>query len=713
MIKVESGRMVPLAEPFPNLAPGLPGESGFQDEESNTAAWVSQCIETSGLSLDPGLDFESLFGSLASGNFPVNADLMDVDSSGQSKIESTTLSDAVESPAQPVTPISVPASPASSDSSYHQSTNPVPRHKRPSHKRAELKRRDKIKNRLDDLKAEVPSIADKGKMSESAILIKAAEYAKRLKGDCERFTTEAANLRQEIESLSTKIHTFQEHLPAAGLKPEGSEEQALSLDQLCDSYVVRRTKESWKFYLFSFFMKPLFKSYKEETTPSNLNTFMSSVVNWTRDSLGLSALRPQSLEIMREICKETDIMSHPETLPQQALASVGKTASSAQPAMEASRPTAHPVPVQPPVSASFAAPTSLSRPSAVSRRESSTSRRSAQTSRPVRDRSPKVRTVSPRNLLPAAPRPVPSGSALSASPPKHFTPVKPKQVPSHQPLASLSPTLARNIAPKPSQQSVAGISVGPTPTNIFTMVTRPAATQQSAAGFSVGPAPTNIFTMATRPAASQQSVAGISVGPAPANIFTMATRPAANQQSVAGISVSPAPTNIFTMATRPAATQQTVGATDSCHVDDITQLAASVGETSIRHGRPTATIAPNMFMGAGSLDTQVAQFTIGGIAGTNFHIYDFDITDIPLPELPDSVLPSPQPCFTTASPFAGLTTIEAFPHCLGSSAPIVAQSTSSVLTLCHSTAAVQSTTATTATSGAGTIANPSTSSGWS
>jgi hypothetical protein len=51
-------------------------------------------------------------------------------------------------------------------------SNPVPRHKRPSHKRAEIKRRDKIKTSLDDIKEYVPSLRDKGKLSESAILIK-------------------------------------------------------------------------------------------------------------------------------------------------------------------------------------------------------------------------------------------------------------------------------------------------------------------------------------------------------------------------------------------------------------------------------------------------------------------------------------------------------------------------------------------------------------
>ena len=42
---------------------------------------------------------------------------------------------------------------------------------------------------------------------------------------------------------------------------------------------------------FSFFMKPMFESYKKEAATDNLDTFMSSVTNWTKETLGLSNLR--------------------------------------------------------------------------------------------------------------------------------------------------------------------------------------------------------------------------------------------------------------------------------------------------------------------------------------------------------------------------------------------------------------------------------------
>lgn len=103
----------------------------LEDEDSSTANWVNQCIQ-SGFTFDDGLDLESLISSLSSGK---------VDGSNFMDGEPV---DEPERPSQPATPLS-PVSPASSDSSYHRSANPVPRHKRPSHKRAELKRRDKIK----------------------------------------------------------------------------------------------------------------------------------------------------------------------------------------------------------------------------------------------------------------------------------------------------------------------------------------------------------------------------------------------------------------------------------------------------------------------------------------------------------------------------------------------------------------------------------------
>lgn len=119
-------------------------------------SWVDQCLE-SGFTEQADWQLETLFGvpiPLASG------------AAEEMKMGEATETECAAVRAGP----SVPASPESSDSGIHQQNNPIPRHKRPSHKRAELKRRDKIKTELDALKAQVPSMANKGRMSECAIL---------------------------------------------------------------------------------------------------------------------------------------------------------------------------------------------------------------------------------------------------------------------------------------------------------------------------------------------------------------------------------------------------------------------------------------------------------------------------------------------------------------------------------------------------------------
>lgn len=141
----------------PLLLPALGEEADLCG--TKFSEWLSSCVQE-------GLDFEDLLTSINTDFFPPT-DLQ------HSQGHDVSLQE--REPSLPVTCdlSSSPASPATSDSSGHTTAAAVPRHKRPSHKRAELKRRDKIKTRLDDLKAQVPSIADRGKMSESAILAKA------------------------------------------------------------------------------------------------------------------------------------------------------------------------------------------------------------------------------------------------------------------------------------------------------------------------------------------------------------------------------------------------------------------------------------------------------------------------------------------------------------------------------------------------------------
>lgn len=103
------------------------GGASLSDSWFNTTAYGS-------------ISFDDLMASLSGDIISSESDnLLDADGS------------FAEGGATPI-PFTSPESPASSSSSDSGSdrrqSNPIPRHKRPSHKRAELKRRDKIKVNL-------------------------------------------------------------------------------------------------------------------------------------------------------------------------------------------------------------------------------------------------------------------------------------------------------------------------------------------------------------------------------------------------------------------------------------------------------------------------------------------------------------------------------------------------------------------------------------
>ncbi|CAL1539704.1 unnamed protein product [Lymnaea stagnalis] len=191
--------------------------------------------------------------------------------------------------------------------------NPVPRHKRPSHKRAEIKRRDKIKTCLDDIKVYVPSLRDKGKLSESAILAKAAEYIHHLKDGHTERGNKASELRREIECLSTEIHSFQENLPAAGLKEEPN--ITTSLDDLYQIWRTECSQRSTKFFIFSSITSKLFESFKEVVgSATTLSALTAKAQEWQMKYLALPVLRKHILGGMLELSRQNSIVMSSDKL---------------------------------------------------------------------------------------------------------------------------------------------------------------------------------------------------------------------------------------------------------------------------------------------------------------------------------------------------------------------------------------------------------------
>ncbi|RUS85064.1 hypothetical protein EGW08_007158 [Elysia chlorotica] len=197
----------------------------------------------------------------------------------------------------------------------------LPRHKRPSHKRAEVKRRDKIKGCLEDMKDAVPSLHNKGKLSESAILIKASEYIHHLKDGHMDRGKQSADLRREIECLSKEIHSFQENLPAAGLKEES--ESNVTLDDLYQAWLLKQSQNSTKFCVFSAITSKMWESFKEVVGPVlSCDELCNKAQEWQTNSLSLPVLRKEILAGLLQLSRQNSMAMTSDPLKLEAGTSV-------------------------------------------------------------------------------------------------------------------------------------------------------------------------------------------------------------------------------------------------------------------------------------------------------------------------------------------------------------------------------------------------------
>ncbi|XP_041354675.1 carbohydrate-responsive element-binding protein-like [Gigantopelta aegis] len=231
------------------------------------------------------------------------------------------LSKPVQDPTPPQSPfrqpLSMPPSPMSTSEEDEKSN--IPRHKRPAHKRAEVKRRGKIKTKIDDLKEILPLMQNQRK-SETVILNRAAEFCRQLKMDMGRHGKEREFLRAEIVALGAEIDNFQKELPAVGI--EAGPHDTKTMEERYTEYMRREVKKNWKFWIFSFIARPLFDAYNKSVSTSTMRDFLATIGQWTRNTLGLLNLRSVVMKGVLRISMETDVMANPGRLPQEAMAAV-------------------------------------------------------------------------------------------------------------------------------------------------------------------------------------------------------------------------------------------------------------------------------------------------------------------------------------------------------------------------------------------------------
>ncbi|KAI5697840.1 hypothetical protein M8J75_016178 [Diaphorina citri] len=230
-------------------------------------------------------------------------------------------------PLSPSTPHPAPppsgVSPPHTSGSGHR-PSPYKEHRRVCHINAEQKRRCNIKNGFDTLHLLIPHLSHNPntKMSKAAMLQKGAEYIKQLRSERSQLKEEMEALRLQVESLNAQISNSQSLLPATGAPV--SRHRVTRMREMFDAYVASRTRDNWKFWLLSLICGPLLDSYSAAVSSVSMQEMYRTTLAWSEQHCSLGNLRPIVLSALRYLSTETEILSDPSLLPDEALRAVSR-----------------------------------------------------------------------------------------------------------------------------------------------------------------------------------------------------------------------------------------------------------------------------------------------------------------------------------------------------------------------------------------------------
>eukprot|EP00092_Neocalanus_flemingeri_P006005 GFUD01006467.1.p1 GENE.GFUD01006467.1~~GFUD01006467.1.p1 ORF type:complete len:854 (-),score=169.48 GFUD01006467.1:652-3213(-) len=201
---------------------------------------------------------------------------------------------------------------------------------------AEQKRRCTIKNGFEFLRALVPSLSQTPnvKISKAALLTKGAEYVMQLKDERETISREVDQLRRSVDSLNQEISGYQAQLPTAGSAKSAAVSQPSQLQYLFEKHVATCTMQNWKYWVFSRLMQPLLETYDRTVSSSSMEDLSRTSGSWLDQHASLVQLRPLVLNSLKELSVNTEVLSEPHKMPQEALNSVSNISSSLTPKRE-------------------------------------------------------------------------------------------------------------------------------------------------------------------------------------------------------------------------------------------------------------------------------------------------------------------------------------------------------------------------------------------
>ncbi|KAG5682669.1 hypothetical protein PVAND_012007 [Polypedilum vanderplanki] len=190
--------------------------------------------------------------------------------------------------------------------------------RRAGHIHAEQKRRYNIKNGFDMLHSLIPQLQQNpnAKLSKAAMLQKGADYIKQLRSERSAITEQMEGLRKEIETLTNSLNHLQNALPANGAPV--SRQRTGRTREMYQDYVMQRTQNNWKFWIFGLICEPLLNTFNTTVSTASMDELYRTTMLWIDNSCSLATIRPAVSNKLRELSTTTDILSdNPTTLQEE------------------------------------------------------------------------------------------------------------------------------------------------------------------------------------------------------------------------------------------------------------------------------------------------------------------------------------------------------------------------------------------------------------
>ncbi|CAB4064199.1 MLX [Lepeophtheirus salmonis] len=224
--------------------------------------------------------------------------------SRRSKSNGGTTSDVVE----PIEELEIYTS---EEKRFRKKCIPLPNSISGSHSSTENRRRDSIKQGLDELQRVLPTswITRRGKDNQAFN---------------NKTTDHICSLKEEIEKLNREIEHFQSELPDNGVVLVPKVLASRSLADRFHDHVVEKTIEDWRYWVFTNIMGHFVHSFDREVDASSIDILRKKSSMWISKNMSLHQLRKDAYRKLAKLCAKTSIVDDPSKLPEEALGFVTK-----------------------------------------------------------------------------------------------------------------------------------------------------------------------------------------------------------------------------------------------------------------------------------------------------------------------------------------------------------------------------------------------------